>query len=490
MLRVILIAVFALVAPMSVGPTSDSPTQTPKDEIGRRIEQGSDPKMDAANAIRDGQFGLIAAGSFMGSGSPPGVQCRTPYKKAPAVIASFMYGDVIDERIMRVMQYATAYNQTVAGDPRYPDSDLCRVSSSDPKADWDNFAIDIPTSAPARPPHTLYEAARWGNAADVRRFLEDGQVNAPDPFGLTALSWAVARNNLPAVNVLLSENASPWLGKPDDYSAVFWAAALGRSKLFAQLSMMPGRPFEGWSRRYIAGAVRGGDKAILTSMLSQPHERAQSILMMGQLPSADIMALLIKDDPTLADDVLWKAVAYPTERPDLVELALSNGADPNRQGTAGPGYGTALGETAKGIGEASLKIVDMLLKAGADPNLISHRDRPIWIAVGMLKLGHNVTEVDERAMAIFKRLRKAGADLSLPNDEGLPSVWGLLFPYRYDRGKLDASFITPSLLEMLVTNGLDLNAEWKGQRVLTLVEKQAGPTSELAVTLKRLGAKR
>jgi hypothetical protein len=42
---------------------------------------------------------------------------------------------------------------------------------------------------------------------------------------------------------------------------------------------------------------------------------------------------------------------------------------------------------------------------------------------------------------------------------------------------------------MLWANGLDLNARWQGKRLLSPVEQQAGRDSELAVTLRRLGAR-
>lgn len=68
-----------------------------------------------------------------------------------------------------------------------------------------------------------------------------------------------------------------------------------------------------------------------------------------------------------------------------------------------------------------------------------------------------------------------------------PAVHALLFD-RWTDSKLNALNVTPELLEMLVRNGLDLNAQYKGKRALPLVEAQAGPDPELAVTLRRLGA--
>jgi hypothetical protein len=101
-----------------------------------------------------------------------------------------------------------------------------------------------------------------------------------------------------------------------------------------------------------------------------------------------------------------------------------------------------------------------------------------------------VDEIDARATAIFHRLRAAGADINLPDAEGVPPILALLFPYRREHRTLDAGYVTPALLEMLVNAGLDLNARWHGERVLGLVEAQAGRNSELAVTLRRFGARR
>jgi len=59
----------------------------------------------------------------------------------------------------------------------------------------------------------------------------------------------------------------------------------------------------------------------------------------------------------------------------------------------------------------------------------------------------------------------------------------------YAPEELDARSVTPERLEILVRSGMDLNVEWNGKRVLGLVEAQAGRTSELADTLRRLGAR-
>jgi hypothetical protein len=200
------------------------------------------------------------------------------------------------------------------------------------------------------------------------------------------------------------------------------------------------------------------------------------------------MDLILRDNPSLADPLLLRAVEQEP-RPDLVTLALAHGASPNARGQ-NSGDDPPLITAAHGFHAASVPIVDGLLRAGADPNIGGHWRRPLWTAVGTLHLDGQAGEADGYATAIFLRLLAAGADINLPDNQGRPPIWTLLFPYRWDHRRLDASFVTPGLLELLVRHGLDLNARQAGERVLPLVEARAGRTSELAVTLRRLGARR
>jgi hypothetical protein len=173
-------------------------------------------------------------------------------------------------------------------------------------------------------------------------------------------------------------------------------------------------------------------------------------------------------------------------RLDLVALALRYHADPNAEAYASR---SVLGEAAHGLNPASLEVIDMLLKAGANPNKRSWLHPPILIALNTASTFRSNAELTERSFAIYRRLLQAGADINLPDGEGVPLLRGLLFPTRNDHDELDAGAVTLQELEMLVRDGLDLNAAWRGRRVLGLVEEQAGPNSELAAALRRLGAK-
>ena len=202
------------------------------------------------------------------------------------------------------------------------------------------------------------------------------------------------------------------------------------------------------------------------------------------------MALILADAPkTTANDLLIRSVSSSgSDHIDSVRLALSQGADPNATTAPSGRRSTALGISAAGFNDTSLQAVRLLLAAGADVNLMSDDRRPIWQAANTMMLSRTWNEVDDRAKQIFLVLAHAGADLKLPNADGKPPIWSMLFPIKYDPGKLDPMFVTPDLLHLFVDNGMDINARWNGHLVLSEVERQAGPNSKLVQDLQACGA--
>lgn len=457
--------------------------------IQRKLDDGTaNPVADAADAARRGEFGLIVTGRF--GATPPGVTCFTPYRAAPGHLVLYRHGDGITEPEMQWLTYADAYNRALVNRPDYPDADLCRAAvEGDRAAAWTARDLTVAARPVSGPPRTLHEAARRGGRADIARLLRTVPIDELDPFGMTALAWAVARNNGEAVETLLHHAANPWFAGSDrEDSAVFWAAALGRRTLFERLVQLPGRSFDKWPQMYLNAALSGGDPAVVSHLLAEPHAVLRIEMLARPLPSSALLEPVLRGSPQLAAPLLREALASEG-RPDLVRLALTMGADPNAQPPQ-MGQDTPLGMVANGIYPSSVENVDLLLRAGANPNMPSHRDRPLWIAIRSLRLDGEDNEFDQRALAILDRLIAAGGDINLPNYEGRPPAWMLFFPYSYARREMDASFVTPALLEKLVQRGLNLNAVWEGERILSLVEEQAGRDSDLAVALRRLGARR
>ncbi len=439
------------------------------------------------------RYGLIVGGQY-GIELPPGVTCFTPGGRPPLVSRIFSVDDVVDEATARTETEARLHNLAIVARPDYPDADVCRASLPGDYERDNSFPhgwakrMSEPAREVARPVGSLHEAARRGSPGDVRRFLRDTPINGRDGLGLTPLMWAVGRNRPEIVDRLLDAGASPWTQGQRDETAFYWAAVLGhRTVFFDMLARVP--ESRSWRRQDVQAALAGGDIAIIRQILLDRHEMIQphdlrSIRL--SLPAARL--LLETDAPGVADAVFQASISgRESLRVDLLQLAISKGADVN---AVGPGeYETPLGMVADGIHQDTPQAVGLLLEAGADPNALSHRRRPIWEAVGTMKLDGEKGEADARAVRILDLLLAAGGDINLPDYQGRPPVWGLFFPVTHDHDELDASFVTKDLLTHLTTRGLDLNAPSKGRRILSVIEERAGPRSEYARWLRELGAR-
>lgn len=479
--------------------STEEPARPPADLTAelraRAVEGKADPGADAMAAARLGRFGLILVGGPRSAVRPPGVMCFTPYQSAPEKAAFFERGDVIGPEESALSGYAAAYNRVLVRQSNYRDADLCReLTPADAALDWRTPLIDRAARTVAGPSRDLHDAARRGGARAVKRFLKTTPVDKLDSLGMSALSWAVARDNQPAVDILLRAGADPLAGdQARGLGALYWAVALGREAAFDRLlGRLTPRveeqywgPERTWPADYIAAAVWSNRPAMVRAVRAHPHKPLQPWAVGSPLPGAPSLEVALQDAPPgLANELLARALKEGN-RLDLVSLALAHGADPN----ALVSYETPLSLAATGIPEGSPEAVSLLIKAGADVNLMAHRRRPVWVSVGVMKLNAKQDEFDDRALSIFHRLVASGADLNLPDWQGRPPAWTLLFPYTSAHDTLDASYVTPMLLELLVSNGLNLNAEWKGKRLLGAVEAQAGRESELARSLRRLGAR-
>lgn len=459
-----------------------------------RVKANADPEQDAAAAAGQGRFGLILTGQY--DQAPGGVTCFTPDRTSGSTAGLVGHGDMIDEDLGRVLAYAAAYNVAMVSRPDYRDAELCRVRRpGDDDAYFYHPALRLSVAARelTTPVRSLQEAARRGDADDVRTWLRSTSVDTVDPFGMTALGWAVVRRNVAAIDVLLAAGASPAATQdPWKRPPLYWAAATGQRAVFEKLlarlpdGAAPRSPE--WPAAYLEAAANGGDLSILERMLSEPHVLFRGDAGGTSFPSAAAMEQVLREAPQdFKDQFLARlASAYGNRvRLDLLSLALRSGADPD----VVIRYETPLSSLTNGIKENSSEAVAMLLKGGADPNLMSHRERPIWNAIGMLKLDGDSDEFDVRALAITDQLIAAGADINLPDDEGLPPAWSLFFPYQGRHDQLDASFVTRDLILLLGRRGLDYNTSWEGRRLLSAVEEKAGPGSDYAAWLREAGAR-
>lgn len=439
-------------------------------------------------------YGLIVGGQF-GDHRPFGVVCFTTWGQAPSVHRVITYGDVVDADLSGRLREAEAYNRAMVERTDYPHRDLCRPQT---EADAGRGRdVSTRTAQPARevtgPARSLHEAARRGTDAELRHFIARSPVDAPDGTGMTALGWAVARNNQTAIDTLLAAGADPLAAGDSGEGALYWAAVHGRRAVFERLlDHLPAEqapPVKGWSRGYLMAAAQGGDLTIIRRMLAGPHETIQVAHLGAEMP-IPVLTLFLKDQRgEFANDLLEDAVGYSSEgvQIDALRLALANGADPN-----GAKHGeTPLGRIANGIDQGSPEAVRLLLEAGADPNTITRRSRPVWIAINSALLsGSRYAEGEARALRIVDLLVAAGADLDLPNEQGKPMVWTLFFPFHHSPDDMDASFVTLETLQGLKRRGVNFNAPWRGRTLLAAVEAKGEAGAEYAVWLRAVGARR
>jgi hypothetical protein len=458
-------------------------------QVLARIQANADPRQDAAKAITRGDFRLFTMNGIGGGGYPSGVICYTPHLQAPRVLAGYFYGDVIDERASKFENYATTYNTLIVNNPNYPDADLCRQEDAalDNKLDRDAL-LRLPARTVESAPQSLHEAARRGTRADVLRFIQSGDLNAVDGTGMTPLAWAVVRKNSNAIAMLIDAGADPWIDGEGNGSAIYWSALFGEPAIFDRLIAKGEKPFETWPAAFLAAAANG-ESRIFDRMMSEPHDQFRLELLWRKLPSLKIFEKILRDDKSRAEPLLLEAANTERVRglrPDLVSLALRYGANPDAEAHSSR---TVLGEVSVGLSPESPQVVDLLLKAGADPNKLSWIDRPVWQPLGSMQLFPNDAQIQARALSIYQKLIRAGADLNLANGDGVPSLRAHLSPNRPAHTELFAHAGTPATMKMLVKDGLNINAQWNGERILSLVEKQAGKNSQLAIALRQLGAK-
>lgn len=285
----------------------------------------------------------------------------------------------------------------------------------------------------------LSEAAQTGNAGIIERLLEAGaDVDRPGADGQTALMIVARTGNVEAARVLIEHGADvnareTWR----DQTAVIWAAAQKQPEMIRLLLEHGADPnarsaVNDWDRQVSAERRRmyrvfGGMTALMYAAREGCVECARALIEGGADP--DLAGP--RNEPPLV-------VAINNFNFDVAAYLIEAGADPNRWDWWGrsPLYAAVDMNTIPKGGRpdrrsvdktTSLELIEMLLEAGANPNLqlkltppYRHRgdDRgcDALLTTGTTPLLRAAKTFDVDAMRL---LIAHGANLELPNDDGV-----------------------------------------------------------------------
>lgn len=305
----------------------------------------------------------------------------------------------------------------------------------------------------------LIEAVQACRIGIARELLATGaDVNQTGKYGETALKYAVARNSIELVDLLIAHSVSVDALSDDGVSALMWLTrddveivgrlldagaeinrrdetgssilgyAVGHgwlevSQLLLDRGADPDTEIRGMPA--VRFAVEKGDRKMIERLLqaganpaSLPEDLEQYLLnkqLIDAIPrgeSAAIVALLeVGADPNAIDpegDSALTNAAYHS-KPLIVQELLAAGADVTRRGSRG-GW-TALAYAAM---FSDQKIVELLLDAGADMNLGGPLQTPYQLAT------ENREGESEKILAL---LRARGADTQVPPEGVIPRSW-------------------------------------------------------------------
>jgi ankyrin repeat protein len=145
------------------------------------------------------------------------------------------------------------------------------------------------TVAQAAGPATLVDAAKAGDAAAVRAEIQKkADVNAPALDGSTALHWAVHRDALDVVDLLLAAGANPMAANRYGVTPLSLAATNGNARVVERLLRSGANPNAAipGGETVLMTAARTGDVAVLKALLEASAEvnarentRGQTALM-------------------------------------------------------------------------------------------------------------------------------------------------------------------------------------------------------------------
>ena len=192
---------------------------------------------------------------------------------------------------------------------------------------------------------SLVEAVKEGNPAAVRNLLRQGNVNTPDLHGATALHWAVHRDDLETVDLLLGAGANVKAANTYGVTPLWLACINGNAALIERLL---------WAGADPNTTMAEGDTALMTAARTANVAAVKVLLAHG--------ATVHAKEPRMEQTALmWAAAEGHAE---AARALIEAGADLQARSTGEGGFTSLLFAVRAG----HLNAVRVLLTAGANVN--------------------------------------------------------------------------------------------------------------------------
>jgi ankyrin repeat protein len=318
-----------------------------------------------------------------------------------------------------------------------------------------------PNSTLAGGETALMIASRTGQVGPVEALLSNGaDVNAREHKDQTALMWAAAEGNLSAVDVLLKAGADFRTPLSSGFTPFFFAVREGRTDVALRLVRAGANVNDSMRPKNGSRSPKGQRTTALILAVENGHfELAAALLKAGANPNdrpagfTALHAITWVRKPIRGDGNPPPIGSGNVSSLEIVRQLASHGADINvrlENGTSGRGRFTTTGSTPFLLAAraSDVPLMTLLLELGADPKLANADDcTPLLAAtgVGALDDGEETAGTEDEAAEAVRLLLKLGADVNVVDRNGETVMHGAAYQSR------------SKLVPQLAQRGADIN---------------------------------